>query len=183
MHNRGVDKVAVGALTTPVGRLSVAVSEVGLLGVRWGEPARRPGVAVVDRAEWTAPVLEQLDAYFRGERRTIEVPLDWRFTTGVTAAVLRTLYETVPFGEVITYGELAARSDTSAPARAVGTMMARNQIPIVVPCHRVIAGDGLGGYSGGSGVDGLEVKRWLLTMEGALPPTLDWDPRGLAAVR
>jgi methylated-DNA-[protein]-cysteine S-methyltransferase len=51
--------------------------------------------------------------------------------------------------------------------------MAGNPIPVIVPCHRVVASDGLGGYSGGAG---LEVKRWLLILEGTLPPTLDWQP-------
>jgi len=53
--------------------------------------------------------------------------------------------------------------------------MGSNPIPVIVPCHRVVAGNGLGGYSGGTG---LEVKRWLLVFEGALPPTLDWAPTG-----
>jgi len=56
-----------------------------------------------------------------------------------------------------------------------GQIMGSNPCPIVVPCHRVVAGDGLGGYSGGAGI---EIKRWLLIFEGALPPTLDWDPAG-----
>jgi methylated-DNA-[protein]-cysteine S-methyltransferase len=51
--------------------------------------------------------------------------------------------------------------------------MAANPIPVIVPCHRVVASDGLGGYSGGAGV---ETKRWLLILEGSLPPTLDWQP-------
>ena len=58
-------------------------------------------------------------------------------------------------------------------ARTVGTIMGGNPIPVIVPCHRVVASDGLGGYSGGAGV---EVKRWLLILEGSLPPTLDWQP-------
>ena len=61
------------------------------------------------------------------------------------------------------------------PARVVGQVMGANQCPVIIPCHRVVAGNGLGGYSGGTGV---EIKRWLLTFEGALPPTLDWDPTG-----
>ena len=81
------------------------------------------------------------------------------------------LYDTVPYGRVVTYGELAARSGTGIPARGVGAVMGSNPVPLIVPCHRVVSGDGLGGYSGG----GVEVKRWLLTLEGALPPTLDWD--------
>jgi methylated-DNA-[protein]-cysteine S-methyltransferase len=58
-------------------------------------------------------------------------------------------------------------------ARTVGSIMAGNPIPVIVPCHRVVASDGLGGYSGGAGI---EVKRWLLILEGSLPPTLDWQP-------
>jgi len=62
------------------------------------------------------------------------------------------------------------------PARVVGQVMASNPIALIVPCHRVVAGAGLGGYSGGTGTD---VKHWLLVFEGALPATLDWDPAGL----
>ena len=68
-----------------------------------------------------------------------------------------------------------AEDGTVPVARVVGQVMGSNPCPIIVPCHRVVAGDGLGGYSGG---DGLETKRWLLIFEGALPPTLDWDPAG-----
>mgnify|MGYP001182239185 FL=1 len=64
----------------------------------------------------------------------------------------------------------------------MGAACGRNPVPVIVPCHRVVAHDGLGGYSGGGrAYDGREVKRWLLVMEGALPPTLDWDPAGLPA--
>jgi methylated-DNA-[protein]-cysteine S-methyltransferase len=78
----------------------------------------------------------------------------------------------------VTYGNLASRAGLEAaddviPARAVGQIMGSNPIPIIVPCHRVVASDGLGGYSGGAGP---EVKRWLLILEGSLPPTLDWTP-------
>ena len=77
------------------------------------------------------------------------------------------LYSTVPYGRVVTYGELASR--TGIPARGIGSIMGSNPIPIVVPCHRVVAGDGLGGFSGGTGV---ESKRRLLTLEGYLSPGL-----------
>ena len=97
--------------------------------------------------------------------------------------MLRTLVESVGYGETVSYGTLARRVGHgsfggSPPARAVGQIMGSNPIPVVVPCHRVVAADGLGGYSGGTGP---EVKRWLLTLEGALPPTLDWDAASLRA--
>jgi len=101
--------------------------------------------------------------------------------------VLRTLFDSVGYGETVSYGALARRvgpdsfgasPPTRVPARVVGQIMGSNPIPVVVPCHRVIAADGLGGYSGGTGT---EVKRWLLTLEGALPPTLDWGAACLRA--
>lgn len=175
-----MDDVAVVGMDTPVGVLSIAVSGLGLLAVRWGEPARA-GLPVVDDPQRLAPVVERLERYFQGELREFGLALDWRLADPEHRPVLETLYETVHYGESVTYGELATRSGTGIPARGIGTIMARNPLPIVVPCHRVLAHDGLGGYSGGSGRNGLEVKRWLLTMEGALPPTLDWAPSGIAA--
>ncbi len=81
--------------------------------------------------------------------------------------VLETLCEIAPYGTTVTYGELGARADVEDP-RDVGVLMARNPLPLVVPCHRVVASDGLGGYGGG-----LELKRRLLELEGVLPPRLD----------
>lgn len=169
-------EVAHAGLMTPVGPLGVAVSERGLCRVGWArhQVSGTAGSAVARAA------VEQLQAYFAGELRTFDLPLDWSFATGTRLAVLQALH-TVPYGTAVTYGELAELSGTGAPARAIGGIMGSNPMPIVVPCHRVIAHDGLGGYSGGGdGYEGREVKRWLLTLEGALPPTLDWDPAGLA---
>jgi methylated-DNA-[protein]-cysteine S-methyltransferase len=94
--------------------------------------------------------------------------------------VLPVLLASAPYGETVTYGALGRRAGLAdqgkvPAARVTGQIMGSNPCPIIVPCHRVVAGDGLGGYSGGTGI---EIKRWLLIFEGALPPTLDWDPAG-----
>jgi methylated-DNA-[protein]-cysteine S-methyltransferase len=94
--------------------------------------------------------------------------------------VLPVLLASAGYGETVTYGALARRAGVAdgsklPAARVTGQIMGSNPCPIIVPCHRVVAGDGLGGYSGGAGI---EIKRWLLIFEGALPPTLDWDPAG-----
>ena len=94
--------------------------------------------------------------------------------------VLPVLLASAAYGETVTYGALARRAGLAdggkvPAARVTGQIMGSNPCPIIVPCHRVVAGDGLGGYSGGTGI---EIKRWLLIFEGALPPTLDWDPAG-----
>jgi methylated-DNA-[protein]-cysteine S-methyltransferase len=80
--------------------------------------------------------------------------------------VLEELLAAAPFGRTVTYGELGRRAGESDP-RDVGQMMASNPLPLVVPCHRVVAADGLGGYGGGLGL-----KRRLLELEGVLPPRL-----------
>lgn len=169
------DDAAIAGLDTPVGRLSVAVTRAGVTDVSWAEPehvAARSQLPVVTDAERVAPIIEQLTEYFRGARQQFDLPLDWRYTSGTRREILQTLHTTVPYGASVTYGELAVRHGGDVPARAVGGIMGSNPLPIVVPCHRVLAHDGLGGYSGGTGKDGLEVKRWLLALEGVLPPTL-----------
>jgi methylated-DNA-[protein]-cysteine S-methyltransferase len=118
----------------------------------------------------------QLAEYFGGRRTSFDIPLDWDDASRAQRAVLTLLAETVTYGQTITYGSLARRLALRAGrpaigARAIGSIMGSNPIPVIVPCHRVVAADGLGGYSGGSG---LEVKRWLLTFEGALPAMLDF---------
>jgi methylated-DNA-[protein]-cysteine S-methyltransferase len=174
------ETVAFGAVDTPLGRMLVAVTEAGVMSVDFHDSpaararaAERSGLATVDDPGRTAPATERLAAYFAGELREFGLPIDWRLTSRVQRQVLATLYETVPYGKVRTYGELGDRSGIGVPARAIGQVMGANPIPVIVPCHRIVAGNGLGGYSGGSGV---EIKRWLLTLEGVLPATFDWDP-------
>jgi methylated-DNA-[protein]-cysteine S-methyltransferase len=123
---------------------------------------------------------DQLAEYFAGQRRVFDLPLDWSSCSRAQHQVLSVLYDSVGYGETVTYGELAQRAvagpdGISLPARAIGRIMGSNPLPLIVPCHRVVAGNGLGGYSGGTGI---EIKRWLLIFEGALPVTLDWSPAG-----
>jgi methylated-DNA-[protein]-cysteine S-methyltransferase len=105
------------------------------------------------------PIREQLDAYFAGELDTFDLPLAPQGTP-FQLRVWEQLTK-IPFGETISYGELARRLDDPKLVRAVGLANGRNPISIVIPCHRVIGADGsLVGYGGG-----LERKRWLLEHE------------------
>jgi methylated-DNA-[protein]-cysteine S-methyltransferase len=169
--------VAIGTLETPLGTLAYACTPIGLSGLSFRDTPRargrmRGGLPLVEAPERTDVVRDRLAAYFAGEQACFDLPIDWRQTSGVQREVLEKLYSGVPYGRTVTYGELSGLSGTDVPARGIGTVMGSNPIPIVVPCHRVVASDGLGGYSGTGGV---EVKRWLLTLEGAIPATLDWD--------
>jgi methylated-DNA-[protein]-cysteine S-methyltransferase len=161
-------------LDTPVGIVSVGCSESGVAQVRFGPPPP-DGAAAGELAQAAAA---QLAEYFRGQRHGFDLPLDWSGTAGTQRHVLEVLEDSVGYGQTTSYGRLAAQAGLTTssdvpPARLVGKIMGSNPIPVIVPCHRVLASDGLGGYSGGAG---LEVKRWLLILEGALPPTLDWEP-------
>jgi methylated-DNA-[protein]-cysteine S-methyltransferase len=176
-------ELAWAALGTPVGRLSVGCSQAGLSQIRFGGPPgsaqaqRVTGAAAGAAGELADVAAAQIAEYFSGQRRRFDLFIDWSGTSPLQQQVLRVLFDSVGYGETVSYGTLARRAGlgsfgASPPARAVGRIMGSNPIPVVVPCHRVVAADGLGGYSGGTGP---EVKRWLLTLEGALPPTLDWD--------
>jgi methylated-DNA-[protein]-cysteine S-methyltransferase len=98
--------------------------------------------------------------------KVFDVELDWNGVDERHRNVLEILVAAAPFGRTVTYGELGRLSGETDP-RDVGRFMATNPLPLVVPCHRVVAADGLGGYGGG-----LELKRRLLELEGALPPRL-----------
>jgi len=155
---------------TPVGPLALAATPVGLVRVGFGhedemldELASHVSPRVVRLPARLDAVRRQLDEYFAGRRRHFEVPLDRRLSRGYRLAVLEELSR-VPFGQTVTYKDLAERTGKPNASRAVGTAMATNPIPIVVPCHRVLrTGGALGGYGGG-----LETKVWLLRHEGAL---------------
>ena len=187
-------ELAWATLSSPVGPLAVGCTAAGVAQVRFrtsprdrlraglaAPPAGDGGGQVPARDEMLAAARDQLAEYFAGQRTEFDLPLDWTGTSPAQHQVLDVLFRTVGHGETVTYGELAQRAvagpdGVSLPARAIGGIMGSNPIPVIVPCHRVVAGNGLGGYSGGTGI---EVKRWLLIFEGALPATLDWTSAGI----
>jgi methylated-DNA-[protein]-cysteine S-methyltransferase len=183
----GVTELGWGYLDTPVGQVSVACTDAGVARVAYGPPAG-PGPRLGTPADvLLETALGELAEYFAGHLKSFDVPVDLGSAQGSRRTVLSVLHETVGFGQTITYGGLAARAGLAAtaepgnfvpPARVVGQIMASNPVALIVPCHRVVAGTGLGGYSGGTGTD---VKQWLLVFEGAIPATLDWDAAGLPA--
>jgi methylated-DNA-[protein]-cysteine S-methyltransferase len=162
---------AYDLVDTPLGTLLVAATQAGLCRISYDpDPeqelerlARAFGVRILRSSRPIDPVRRELDEYFEGERRSFDLPLDLALLAEFNRRVLRELAR-VPYGEVVTYGELAARAARPRAARAVGTVMNRNPLPIVLPCHRVIGANGkLVGYGGG-----LERKEALLRLEGAL---------------
>jgi methylated-DNA-[protein]-cysteine S-methyltransferase len=110
------------------------------------------------------PIAKQVKDYLNGERKNFEIPFDLSSLTNFQCQVLLATLQ-IPRGQIVTYGEIARRIGNPRSMRAVGQALGRNPIPIVIPCHRVIASNGsLGGYSGGGG---LETKAKLLQLEGA----------------
>lgn len=148
-------------IATPLGRVAIrmagdAVSALDYL------PADTPEQPPTNAA--TQGVIEQLEAYFRDSRYSFGVPL-----APVGTAFQRKVWEAlqaIPPGTVLTYGELARQLDTAA--RAIGGACRSNPIPVLIPCHRVVGRQGLGGYAGEVAGDPLAIKRWLLRHEGVV---------------
>lgn len=174
-------------VTSPAGPLFLAASSKGLVALEFdvrtpGQQSIRPNPRDLRReatrlAERTKfafeespdrlrPYAKQLDEYFSGQRRDFTFPLDLRGTDFQLACWHALLG--IPYGETRTYADIARAVGKPNAFRAVGMANHRNPVAIVVPCHRVIASDGtLCGYGGG-----LDVKRKLLELEGALSGTL-----------
>ncbi len=157
-------------MKAPIGTLLLAARNQRLSGIVIFDPAdetaRQTGEMSSPSPAVVAPVLKQaqqeLEEYFAGRRRSFDVPLDLSGQAPFTGRVLEALCA-VPYGAILTYGELALRAGNPRAARAVGRAMAVNPLPIVIPCHRVVAAGGrLCGYSGGGGV---RTKEWLLAFE------------------
>ncbi len=159
-------------LKTPIGRLLVVSGPEGLVRIAFETEAEDAALAEVasalgprvigSDAEMAVP-RDALSAYFEGE--PIELPVDLRLASAPFRRVVLERLREVPRGETVSYGELAARAGNPKAARAVGTACARNPVPIVVPCHRVLPGTGrLGSYRGGP-----ERKAALLELEGITP--------------
>jgi methylated-DNA-[protein]-cysteine S-methyltransferase len=171
----GLLDVAYDLTDSPMGTLLVATTDRGLCRISFDpeadrmteELARAFGARVLRAAGPIEPVRRQLDEYFEGRRTKFELAVDLRPAAPFSRDVLRRL-ASVPHGEVTTYGALARAAGRPQAARAVGTVMNRNPIPIVLPCHRVVGANGsLVGYAGG-----LERKERLLKLEGALDNTI-----------
>jgi methylated-DNA-[protein]-cysteine S-methyltransferase len=166
----GLVDVAWAVEDTPIGPLTLAATPRGLVRVGFGgeddmldELAEAVSPRVVHLPARLDTPRRQLDEYFAGRRHQFDVPLDRRLSHGYRRTVLEALSE-VPYGQTVSYRDLAERTGNPKASRAVGSAMATNPIPIVVPCHRVLrTGGALGGYGGG-----LDVKVWLLRLEGAL---------------
>ncbi len=151
-------------IESPAGPLLLAASPRGLVALEFAGRSRRvPGV---QSPEALADYIRELEEYFAGQRRQFTFPLDLR-GTDFQLACWRGLLA-IPYGETRSYADIARAVGKPNAFRAVGMANNRNPIAIVVPCHRVIASDGtLCGYGGG-----LDVKRKLLELEGALSGTL-----------
>jgi methylated-DNA-[protein]-cysteine S-methyltransferase len=167
----GLLDIAHRTVDSPHGPLLVAATPTGIVRLAFAGEGHD---AVLDRlaAEISPRVLaapgrlddvaRQLDEYFAGSRRTFDLPLDLRLSSGFRRQVLDHLRD-VPYGRTATYTAIAAASGSPRAVRAVGSACATNPVPIVVPCHRIVRTDGtIGQYLGGT-----EVKRALLAMEAA----------------
>jgi len=167
----GLIDVGFDVVDSPIGDLLVAASDRGLAAISFdSEPqdslerlARIAGPRVLRSPRSVDGARRELDQYFEGRRRTFDLSLDLRALPPFTLSVLDQLAR-VPYGETTTYGALARRVGHPRAARAVGTVMNRNRIPIVLPCHRIVGSSGdLVGYGGG-----LARKEQLLRLEGAI---------------
>jgi methylated-DNA-[protein]-cysteine S-methyltransferase len=176
--SEGLIDVAYTRVDSPLGPLLAAATDHGLvrlsyLGFREEDDVLQRLAQDVSPRVLEAParldgVRRELDEYFEGRRSTFDLPVDWSPMADFQRRVLRAT-AAIPFGGHASYGEVAERAGSPRAFRAAGTALGRNPIPIVIPCHRVWAAGGkLGGYTGG-----LERKRALLELEGALQPELD----------
>ena len=179
LHDRLADQadragtldVAYRTFDSPVGELLLAATERGLVRVAYVREDHESVLATIaDRVSprvLRAParldgVARELDEYFAGRRRTFDLVLDMQLARGFSRAVLDQLAR-IGYGATETYAAIATKTGRPAAVRAVGNACARNPLPLVVPCHRVVRSDGsLGGYAGGP-----DSKRALLGLEAA----------------
>ena len=169
----GIAEIAYALVDGPVGRLVVAATPRGLLRIAYelesggldsvlDQLAERLSPSIVEAPSRLDGVRRELDEYFAGTRQDFELELDWRLArSAFTQRVLEATAK-IPFGATSTYRDVAVAAGSPKAFRAAGSALGSNPIPIVVPCHRVLASSGaIGGYTGG-----LARKRTLLGIEG-----------------
>ena len=177
----GLATVGYDVLDSPVGPLWVAIGPEGVAAIHFGREPSEPelrrlvrvfGPAIVPDGKRTSGICRELDQYFEGRRRTFGIAFDLRGITPFQERVLRATSR-IGYGDLMTYAAVARKAGNDKASRATGAAVGSNPIPIVVPCHRVVASDGtLGGYGGG-----LDVKRRLLALERAEVPSGGWPQR------
>lgn len=165
--------VTYAPVDSPFGVLLAATTGRGLVRLAFPEEdidavlerlARRISPRIVEASAPLDSTRRELEEYFDGRRRSFELSLDWTLIGPFGRRVLRVTSD-IPYGGVLSYAEVAADAGSPRGSRAAGNALGSNPIPIVIPCHRVLrTGGALGGYGGG-----LDRKRWLLELEGALP--------------
>jgi methylated-DNA-[protein]-cysteine S-methyltransferase len=169
----GLAAAAYATVDSPLGRLVAVVTPRGLARLAYEDFNGGVDAVLDDVAARLSPAIveapldavrRELDEYFEGRRHDFDLAIDWALVrTQFTEGVLRAT-AAIPFGATSTYRDIAAAAGSPAAFRATGNALGSNPIPIVVPCHRVLAsGGGLGGYTGG-----VERKRTLLAIEGGM---------------
>jgi methylated-DNA-[protein]-cysteine S-methyltransferase len=163
--------IAYRTVDSPVGRLLLAATEMGLVRVAYSSEdhdrvleslSRAISPRILRHPARLDAAARELDEYFAGRRRSFALNLDWRLSTGFRVTVLHHLTD-IAYGRTASYATVARLAGRPKAARAVGTACATNPLPIVVPCHRVVRSDGsIGGYLGGS-----DAKARLLELEAA----------------
>jgi methylated-DNA-[protein]-cysteine S-methyltransferase len=169
--DRGLVDVAYRVVDSPVGRLLLAATEHGIVRVAFESEgfdtvlqtlADRVSPRVLEAPGRLDRAAAELDEYFARQRTSFDLPLDFALSRGFRGEVQR-LLPSIAYGHTTSYARLADAAGRPRAFRAVGTACATNPLPVVVPCHRVLRGDGsLGGYVGG-----LDAKRALLSLEAA----------------
>jgi methylated-DNA-[protein]-cysteine S-methyltransferase len=169
---QGLADVSYTPVDSPFGTLLLAATKRGLVRLAFPEEtvdsvleriARKVSPRIVEAPAPLDGVRRELEEYFEGRRERFELPLDWTLVGPFARRVLRVTSQ-IPYGRVLSYGEVAADAGSPRGSRAAGNALGANPIPIVVPCHRVLrSGGSLGGYGGGP-----QRKRWLLELEGAI---------------
>lgn len=169
---QGLADVSYAPVDSPFGELLLAASDRGMLRLAFPEEdtesvlarlAARVSPRIVEAPARLDPIRRELDEYFAGRRQSFELALDWTLVGPFGRRVLAAASQ-IPYGNVLTYTEIAAAAGSPRGSRAAGNALGANPIPIVVPCHRVLRrGGALGGYAGG-----LPRKQFLLELEGAL---------------
>ena len=170
-QEQGLLDVAYTVISTPVGELLLAATGAGLVRIGFGieghdavlaQLSARVSPRILQAPGRLAEPVRQLEEYFAGTRREFSLALDFRLATGFRRTVIEHLPD-IGYGSTASYAALAALAGSPGAVRAAGTACARNPLPVVVPCHRVVRSDGkIGNYLGGT-----DAKATLLAMEAA----------------